>query len=55
MADGYGESFENRIKLLVEVIMGTRSEIPVEMPLLLRVSATKQGKEDLETSRAQSN
>ncbi|TAQ89299.1 hypothetical protein B7494_g2380 [Chlorociboria aeruginascens] len=39
--DKYGGSFENRIRLLVEVIEAIRGAIPETMPLLLRVSATE--------------
>jgi 2,4-dienoyl-CoA reductase-like NADH-dependent reductase (Old Yellow Enzyme family) len=39
--DEYGGSFENRIRLLVEVIKTVRDVIPGEMPLFLRVSATE--------------
>ncbi|ESZ98415.1 hypothetical protein SBOR_1196 [Sclerotinia borealis F-4128] len=38
--DQYGGSFENRIRLLLEVIQDTRLTIPKTMPLFLRVSAT---------------
>ncbi|EHY56455.1 NADH-dependent flavin oxidoreductase [Exophiala dermatitidis] len=39
--DQYGGSFENRIRLLVEIVQAVRSAIPDTMPLLLRVSATE--------------
>jgi 2,4-dienoyl-CoA reductase-like NADH-dependent reductase (Old Yellow Enzyme family) len=39
--DKYGGSFENRIRLLMEVIQAVRSVIPKGMPLLVRVSATE--------------
>lgn len=39
--DNYGGSFENRIRLLVEVIQAVRAVIPNGMPLLVRVSATE--------------
>jgi 2,4-dienoyl-CoA reductase-like NADH-dependent reductase (Old Yellow Enzyme family) len=39
--DGYGGSFENRTRFLVEVINAIRSVIPAGMPLFLRVSATE--------------
>jgi len=39
--DKYGGSFENRIRLLVEVIQAIRGVIPEGMPLLVRVSATE--------------
>jgi 2,4-dienoyl-CoA reductase-like NADH-dependent reductase (Old Yellow Enzyme family) len=38
--DRYGGSFENRIRLLVEVVDAVRGELPVELPLLVRISAT---------------
>ncbi|TDO22927.1 NADH:flavin oxidoreductase/NADH oxidase [Pedobacter duraquae] len=37
--DNYGGSFENRIRLLVEVTEEIRSVIPENMPLLVRISA----------------
>lgn len=39
--DKYGGSFENRIRLLVEVIQAIRAIIPKGMPLLVRVSSTE--------------
>ncbi|KAG0650607.1 NADPH dehydrogenase [Hyphodiscus hymeniophilus] len=39
--DKYGGSFENRIRLLVEVIEAVRAVIPSGMPLLVRVSSTE--------------
>jgi 2,4-dienoyl-CoA reductase-like NADH-dependent reductase (Old Yellow Enzyme family) len=38
--DEYGGSFENRIRLTLEVIDLTRKTIPKDMPLFLRISAT---------------
>lgn len=38
--DQYGGSFENRIRLLVEVTELVRATIPEDMPLFVRVSAT---------------
>lgn len=38
--DEYGGSFENRTRLVVEVITAIRDAIPEEMPLILRLSAT---------------
>ncbi|WP_077924003.1 NADH:flavin oxidoreductase/NADH oxidase [Spirosoma sp. 209] len=38
--DHYGGSFENRIRLLVEVIGRVRAVWPAELPLLVRISAT---------------
>lgn len=39
--DNYGGSFENRSRLLIEVIKAVRDVIPKGMPLLVRVSATE--------------
>lgn len=39
--DRYGGGFENRIRLLVEVIQAVREVIPSGMPLSLRVSSTE--------------
>lgn len=39
--DVYGGSFENRIRLLMEVITVIREVIPAGMPLLVRVSSTE--------------
>lgn len=38
--DAYGGSFENRIRLLLEVVETTRSVWPAEYPLFVRISAT---------------
>jgi len=38
--DKYGGSFENRIRLTLEVVELTRAIIPTDMPLALRISAT---------------
>ncbi|TGD77841.1 NADPH dehydrogenase NamA [Hymenobacter wooponensis] len=38
--DEYGGSFENRVRLLLEVTEATRAEWPTELPLIVRVSAT---------------
>ncbi|KAI5122193.1 hypothetical protein M0805_002682 [Coniferiporia weirii] len=38
--DEYGGSFENRIRLTLEVVDAVRRVIPVDMPLFLRISAT---------------
>ncbi len=38
--DEYGGSFENRIRLLVEVVDAVRAVWPEELPLLVRISAT---------------
>ncbi|OTB03097.1 hypothetical protein M426DRAFT_322125 [Hypoxylon sp. CI-4A] len=39
--DDYGGSFENRTRVLIEVIKAIRSVIPDTMPLWLRISATE--------------
>ncbi|KAF1350040.1 NADH:flavin oxidoreductase/NADH oxidase [Delphinella strobiligena] len=39
-SDQYGGSFENRIRLLIEVTELVRETIPKDMPLFVRVSAT---------------
>jgi 2,4-dienoyl-CoA reductase-like NADH-dependent reductase (Old Yellow Enzyme family) len=39
--DEYGGSFENRTRLLFEVIEAVRSVVPKSMPLFLRISATE--------------
>lgn len=38
--DEYGGSFENRIRLTLEIVELTRQTIPEDMPLFLRISAT---------------
>ena len=38
--DAYGGSFENRCRLLLEVVAATRAEMPEHLPLWVRVSAT---------------
>ncbi|KAK6581293.1 hypothetical protein PZA11_005984 [Diplocarpon coronariae] len=38
--DQYGGSFENRIRLTLEIVDITRKEMPKEMPLFLRLSAS---------------
>ena len=38
--DSYGGSFENRIRLVVEVVEAIRARIPDSMPLSVRISAT---------------
>ncbi|MBF2707189.1 NADH:flavin oxidoreductase/NADH oxidase [Flavobacterium soyangense] len=38
--DEYGESFENRIRLLLEVLEAVQSEWPANLPLFIRISAT---------------
>ena len=39
-SDHYGGVFENRIRLVVEVVDAMRAIWPVELPLLVRISAT---------------
>ncbi|KAG0695479.1 hypothetical protein DFH29DRAFT_955028 [Suillus ampliporus] len=39
--DEYGGSFENRIRLTVEVVDAIREVMPEDMPLFLRISATE--------------
>jgi 2,4-dienoyl-CoA reductase-like NADH-dependent reductase (Old Yellow Enzyme family) len=38
--DEYGGSFENRIRLLTEVVDAVRQELPAPSPLMVRISAT---------------
>jgi 2,4-dienoyl-CoA reductase-like NADH-dependent reductase (Old Yellow Enzyme family) len=38
--DQYGGSFENRIRMVVEVVDAIRAVLPAELPLLVRISAT---------------
>ena len=38
--DAYGGSFENRTRLLLEVVDAVRAEWPADLPLLVRLSAT---------------
>jgi 2,4-dienoyl-CoA reductase-like NADH-dependent reductase (Old Yellow Enzyme family) len=51
-SDGYGGSFENRIRLLREVVTAVRNVWPDHLPLLVRISATDwvEGGWDLEQS-----
>ncbi len=39
--DDYGGSFENRIRILLEIITAIQSEWPSELPLFVRISATE--------------
>ncbi len=39
--DQFGGSFENRIRLLVEVVKAVREVWPLELPLFVRISATE--------------
>lgn len=38
--DEYGGSFENRIRLTLEIVELTRQTVPEDMPIFLRISAT---------------
>ena len=38
--DDYGGSFDNRVRLLLEVVDAVRATIPDEMPLVVRISGT---------------
>lgn len=38
--DEYGGSFENRIRLTLEIVELTRQNVPEDMPVFLRISAT---------------
>jgi 2,4-dienoyl-CoA reductase-like NADH-dependent reductase (Old Yellow Enzyme family) len=38
--DNYGGSFENRIRVIIEIIQAVRAVIPDTMPLFVRISAT---------------
>lgn len=50
--DSYGGSFENRIRLCLEVVTAVRAEWPEERPLFVRISATDwtEGGWDIEQS-----
>jgi 2,4-dienoyl-CoA reductase-like NADH-dependent reductase (Old Yellow Enzyme family) len=50
--DEYGGSFENRIRLLLEVVDVVKGELPPDAPLLVRISATDwmEGGWDIEQS-----
>jgi 2,4-dienoyl-CoA reductase-like NADH-dependent reductase (Old Yellow Enzyme family) len=52
--DSYGGGFENRIRLLVEVVDAVRAVVPGDFPLLVRISATDwvEGGWDIEQSVA---
>ncbi|MBD0336429.1 MAG: NADH:flavin oxidoreductase/NADH oxidase [Cyanobacteria bacterium Co-bin13] len=39
-SDAYGGSFDNRIRLLIEVVQGVRKTLPESCPLWVRISAT---------------
>lgn len=38
--DAYGGSFENRIRLLLQIVEAVRTEWPAELPLFVRISST---------------
>jgi len=46
--DEYGGSFENRVRLPLEIVDAVRAVIPEDMPLFVRVSATDWLEESLE-------
>jgi 2,4-dienoyl-CoA reductase-like NADH-dependent reductase (Old Yellow Enzyme family) len=50
--DDYGGSFENRIRLLIEIIEAIKTVWPADLPLFVRISATewKEGGWDIEQS-----
>jgi 2,4-dienoyl-CoA reductase-like NADH-dependent reductase (Old Yellow Enzyme family) len=50
--DQYGGGFENRIRMLVEVVDAVRAVLPADLPLLVRISATDwvEGGWDIEQS-----
>jgi 2,4-dienoyl-CoA reductase-like NADH-dependent reductase (Old Yellow Enzyme family) len=48
--DEYGGSFENRVRLLLDVVKAVREVIPKGMPLLVRVSSTEWMEEQAEES-----
>jgi 2,4-dienoyl-CoA reductase-like NADH-dependent reductase (Old Yellow Enzyme family) len=52
--DGYGGSFENRVRLCLEVVDAVRAEWPQSLPLFVRISATDwvEGGWDVEQSVA---
>jgi 2,4-dienoyl-CoA reductase-like NADH-dependent reductase (Old Yellow Enzyme family) len=52
--DLYGGGFENRIRMVVEVVDAMRAVLPAELPLLVRISATDwaEGGWDIEQSVA---
>lgn len=52
--DEYGGTFENRIRLVVEVVDTVRDQLPANLPLLVRISATDwaEGGWDVEQSVA---
>ena len=50
--DAYGGSFENRIRLTLEVVDAVRAIIPEDMPLFVRISATEYGEEGWDISES---
>src|SRR5207248_2121335 len=51
-SDEYGGSFENRIRILLEIVSAVRSTWPKPLPLFVRISATDwvEGGWDIEQS-----
>ena len=49
--DEYGGSFENRTRLTLEIVELTRQNVPEDMPIFLRISATDwlEGEEGMES------
>lgn len=50
--DDYGGSFENRIRLPLEVVRAVRAEMPEDMPLLYRIVAQDYGTQGVEIEEA---
>lgn len=48
--DKYGGSFENRTRILIEIVKAVRAVIPQDMPLLVRLSATEWMEKNAEES-----
>ncbi|CAK7901894.1 hypothetical protein CAAN1_06S06392 [[Candida] anglica] len=44
--DKYGESFENRIRFLLEVIDSIKANVPADFPVFLRISASENTPDD---------
>ncbi len=44
--DEYGGSFDNRIRMLLEVVEAVQAVIPIDMPLFVRISATEYAEYD---------
>jgi len=43
ITDDYGSSFENRIRLLLEIVDAVRSVLLETLPLFVRISASRMG------------